>query len=69
MPSPKEKDRDRIFMPTWWAAKAEVPRVAVITAVAMKPIRMRICSVNTLEAIFTMLRMGWSVSFIFSRSM
>ena len=43
--------------------------MAVITAVAMKPIRMRICSVNTLEAIFTMLRMGWSVSFIFSRSM
>ena len=66
MPSPKENDRFMIFIPTWWAAKASVPSFATMRATVMKPIRMKICSRKTLEAIFAMFLAGSKVIRTFS---
>ena len=68
IPSPKENDKLSAFIPTWCAAIAAVPMSAAITAVDIKPIRIRICSTNVLlesfKIIFTDSNRFHSPSFI-----
>ena len=66
IPSPKEKERLMTFIPTWWAAKASVPSFATMMETVRKPIRMKICSTNTLEATLNMFFAGSRVTRTFS---
>lgn len=54
------------FIPTWWAAKASVPSFATMMETVRKPIRMKICSTNTLEATLNMFFAGSRVIRTFS---
>lgn len=61
-PVSKEKERLMTFIPTWWAAKASVPSFATMMETVRKPIRMKICSTNTLEATLNMFFAGSRVT-------